>query len=115
MIKKNFSDADEKKLQLLKNSRIFNKNILSCEPGMPGYMNNEERYKKFEPSEVEKNKKLKFMENTLKRKFDTNKEWNDKINFQQNVVDINNSLGQIKRTENLYKYEKRINNMNLIP
>jgi hypothetical protein len=54
------------------------------------------------------------MENTLKRKFDTNKEWNDKINFQQNVLDINNSLGQIKRTENLYRYEKRINNMNIV-
>ena len=114
LIKKNFSDADEKKSQILLNSRKFNKNFLSCEVGMPGYMKNEERYKKYEPSDDEKTKKLKFMKNTLKRKFDTNKEWNDKINFQQNVVDINNSLGQIKRTENLFRYEKRINSINLI-
>ena len=113
LIKKNFSDADEQKSQILVNSRKFNKNFLSCEIGMPGYMVDEERYKKFEPSEGEKIRKLKYMENTLKRKADTNNTWNDKINFQQKVIDINNSLGQIKRTENLYRYEKRISNMNI--
>ena len=114
LIRKNFSDADEKKSQILLNSRKFNKNFLSCEVGMPGYMKSEERYKRFEPSEIEKKRKIQFMENTLKRKADTNREWNDKINFQQNVIDINNSLGQIKRTKNLYQYEKRINSINLI-
>ena len=113
LIKKNISDADETKNQILINSRKFNKNFLSCEMGMPGYMADEVRYKKFEPSNGEKTRKLKYMENTLKRKSDTNKAWNDKINFQQNIIDINNSLGQIKRTENLYRYEKRINNMNI--
>ena len=113
LIKKNISEADETKNQILINSRKFNKNFLSCEMGMPGYMADEVRYKKFEPSNGEKTRKLKYMENTLKRKSDTNKAWNDKINFQQNIIDINNSLGQIKRTENLYRYEKRINNMNI--
>ena len=114
LIKKNISEADETKNQILINSRKFNKNFLSCEMGMPGYMADEVRYKKFEPSNGEKTRKLKYMENTLKRKSDTNKAWNDKINFQQNIIDINNSLGQIKRTENLYRYEKRINNMNIV-
>ena len=114
LIKKNFSEMDEKKYQMLLNSRKFNKNFLSCEIGMPGYIEEQERYKRYELSEGEKKRKLKYMENTLKRKADTNKEWNDRINFQQNVVDINNSLGQIKRTENLYRYEKRIYNMNIV-
>ena len=114
LIKKNFSEIDEKKYQMLLNSRKFNKNFLSCEIGMPGYIGEQERYKRYELSEGEKKRKLEYMENTLKRKADTNKEWNDRINFQQNIVDIYNSLGQIKRTENLYRYEKRINNMNIV-
>ena len=114
ILKKNFSENDEKKYEILLNSRKFNKGFLSCEMGMPGYIKDEERYKRYELSEGEKKRKLQFMENTLKRKFDTNKKWNDKINFQQKIVDINNSLGQIKRTENLYLYEKRINDMNIV-
>ena len=114
ILKKNFSENDEKKYEILLNSRKFNKGFLSCEIGMPGYIKDEERYKRNELSEGEKKRKLQFMENTLKRKFDTNKKWNDKINFQQKIVDINNSLGQIKRTENLYLYEKRINDMNIV-
>ena len=114
ILKKNFSENDEKKYEILLKSRKFNKGFLSSEKGMPGYINDEERYKRYELSQCDKQRKIQFMENTLKRKFDTNKEWNDKINFQQNVLDINNSLGQIKRTENLYRYEKRINNMNVV-
>ena len=114
ILKKNFSENDEKKYEILLNSRKFNKEFLSSEKGMPGYIDDEERYKRYELSQCDKKRKVQFMENTLKRKFDTNKEWNDKINFQQNVLDINNSLGQIKRTENLYRYEKRINNMNIV-
>ena len=102
-----------KKSQILLNSRKFNKKLLSCDIGMPGYIDDMERYKRYEPSEGEKIKKLKFMENTLKKKFDTNKNWNDKINFQQQVVDINNSLGQIKRTQNLLRYEQKIKTMNI--
>jgi hypothetical protein len=113
LVKKNFSDLDEKKYQMLLNSRKFNKKLLSCEVGMPGYIDDEERYKRNELSENEKKRKLLYLENTMKRKYDKNKNWNDKINFQQNVIDINNSLGQIKRTENLYRYEKKINLMNI--
>ena len=113
LMKKNFSDLDEKKYQMLLNSRKFNKKLLSCEIGMPGYIDDEERYKRNEISEIEKKRKLLFFENTLKRKYNTNKKWNDNINFQQRVIDINNSLGQIKRTDNLYRYEQKINHMNI--
>ena len=72
------------------------------------------RFKVFELSKEEKENKQKYLENSLKRKFETNKKWNDKINFQQNIYDINNSIGQIKRTESLYKYEKKMRDMNNI-
>ena len=114
LIKKNFSEMDERKYQMLLNSRKFNKQFLSCERDMPGYIEEKERFRRYELSEGEKKAKMKFMENTLKRKFDKNKEYNDKINFHQNIVDIHNSLGQIKRTENLYRYEKRINDINIV-
>ena len=114
IIKKNFSDLGEYKHQSLVNSRKFDKDFLSSDIGGPGYMKSEERYERYEPSQGEKKKKLLFLENSLKRKFDTNKKWNDKINFQQQVVNINNSLGQIKRTENLFRYEKKMNDINNI-
>ena len=114
IIKKNFSDLGEYKYYSLVNSRKFNKNLLSNDFGEPGYIKSEERYEKYEPSQIEKKKKLLFFENSLKRKYDTNKKWNDKINFQQQVVNINNSLGQIKRTENLLRYEKKMNDINNI-
>jgi hypothetical protein len=114
IIKKNFSDLGDYKHQSLVNSRRFNKNFLSNDFGEPGYIKSEERYEKYEPSQIEKKKKLLFFENSLKRKYDTNKKWNDKINFQQQVVNINNSLGQIKRTENLLRYEKKMNDINNI-
>ena len=34
--------------------------------------------------------------------------WNDIIDFQQKVSEVKESLGQIKRTKNLYEYENRI-------
>ena len=114
VMKKNFSDLGEYKHRSLVNSKKFNKNFLSSDFGGPGYMKSEERYEKYEPSQREKKKKLLFLENSLKRKYDTNKKWNDKFNFQQQVVNINNSLGQIKRTENLLRYEKKMNDINNI-
>ena len=114
VMKRNFSDLGEYKHRNLVNSKKFNKNFLSSDVGGPGYMKSEERYEKYEPSQGEKKKKLLFLENSLKRKYDTNKKWNDKFNFQQQVVNINNSLGQIKRTENLLKYEKKMNDINNI-
>ena len=109
LLKKNFSELDQKKYESLANSRKFNRQFLSSEID-----DDKKRFRIFDISEDEKNNKLKYLENSLKRKFETNRVWNDKIDFQQKISDINNSLGQIKRTENLLRYEKKIQDMNYI-
>ena len=91
------------------NSKRFNKNFLSIDAN-----NDKTQFKDYDITKEEKENKIKYLENSLKRKFETNKKWNDKINFQQQVFDINNSLGQIKRTESLLRYEKKIQEMNNI-
>ena len=97
--------AQEKELS----SKIFKKDFLSDDIN-----DDSKRFKIIQLSKEEKEYKLKHLENSLKRKYETNKKWNDKIDFQQNVYDINNSIGQIKRTESLYKYEKKMRDMNHI-
>ena len=109
LLKKNFSELDKKKYESLANSRKFNRQFLSSEID-----DDKKRFRIFDISKDEKNNKLKYLENSLKRKFETNRVWNDKIDFQQKISDINNSLGQIKRTENLLRYEKKIQDMNYI-
>jgi hypothetical protein len=109
LLKKNFSELDQKKYESLANSRKFNRQFLSSEID-----DDKKRFRIFDISKDEKNNKLKYLENSLKRKFETNRVWNDKIDFQQKISDINNSLGQIKRTENLLRYEKKIQDMNYI-
>ena len=105
----NLPEFDKKNLEIILNSKKYNKNFLSND-----IEDDAKRFKVFELSKEEKQNKLKYLENSLKRKFETNKKWNDKIDFQQKVSDINNSLGQIKRTESLYRYEKKINDLNSI-
>ena len=97
--------AQEKELS----SKIFKKDFLSDDIN-----DDSKRFKIIQLSKEEKEYKLNHLENSLKRKYETNKKWNDKIDFQQNVYDINNSIGQIKRTESLYKYEKKMRDMNHI-
>ena len=109
LLKKNFSELDQKKYESLANSRKFNRQFLSSEID-----DDKKRFRIFDISKDKKNNKLKYLENSLKRKFETNRVWNDKIDFQQKISDINNSLGQIKRTENLLRYEKKIQDMNYI-
>ena len=109
LLKKDFSQPDKKIFQSVIISKKFDKNFLSND-----MEDDKKRFRVFELSNEEKKNKIKFLENSLKRKFETNKKWNDKINFHQQVSDINNSLGQIKRTESLYRYEKKINEMNNI-
>ena len=85
------------------------KNFLSADTE-----HDKERFNRYDISKEERENKIKYLENSLKRKYETNQKWNDKINFQQQIFDINNSLGQIKRTESLYRYEKKIQEMNNI-
>ena len=109
LLKKDFTELEKRKFESLANSKKFNKNFLSNDTE-----DDKKRFRMFELSKEEKENKIKFLQNSLKRKFETNIKWNDKINFQQQVSDINNSLGQIKRTESLYRYEKKIYDMNNI-
>ena len=109
LLKKDFTELEKRKFESLANSKKFNKNFLSNDTE-----DDKKRFRIFELSKEEKENKIKFLQNSLKRKFETNRKWNDKINFQQQVSDINNSLGQIKRTESLYRYEKKIYDMNNI-
>ena len=107
ILKKNFSELDKKKFESLSNSRKFKKDFLSDDID-----DDKKRFIKYEISQEEKKNKLNYMQNSLKRKFETNRKWNDKINFQQKISDINNSLGQLKRTERLLRYEKKIYDLN---
>ena len=108
-LKKSFNELEKKKIESVANSKRFNKNFLSIDAN-----DDKTQFKDYDITKEEKENKIKYLENSLKRKFETNKKWNDKINFQQQVFDINNSLGQIKRTESLLRYEKKIQEMNNI-
>ena len=109
ILQKNVNNLEKNKFETIINSKKFNKNFLSNDTD-----DDAKRFKIFELSQEEKKNKLKYLENSLRRKHETNKKWNDRINFQQQVSDINNSLGQIKRTESLYRYERKIQGMNNI-
>ena len=107
--KSSSSELDKRKFDIVINSKKFDKNFLSNDTD-----DDKKRFRAFGLSNEEKKYKLKYLENSLKRKFETNRKWNDRIDFQQKVSEINDSLGQIKRTENLYRYEEKINEMNNI-
>ena len=48
------------------------------------------------------------MEKLNKIKNEVKDKWHDIIDFQQKLTDVKESLGQIKRTKNLYEYENRV-------
>ena len=109
ILQKNVNNLEKNNFEIIINSKKFNKNFLSNDTD-----DDAKRFKIFEISQEEKKNKIKYLENTLRRKYEINKKWNDKINFQQKISDINNSLGQIRRTESLYNYEKKIQAINNI-
>ena len=96
----------------VKKEKMYKKEFLHYSQGSPGYAGGANIYEKVDPAAIERNSRKDQNENSLKRKADMNKNFNDKINFQQKLYEINDSLGQIKRTENLYRYEKGMNNLN---
>ena len=105
----NFMNKPDKKYDHSKDNLS---EFLRSDLGTPGYVNN--RYEKVDPVTEDKMDKMRKDETTLKRKKEINDKWNDNINFQRKLFEINNSLGQIKRTKNLYEYEERVNERNLI-
>ena len=101
----------------LKNNRFLsikynqknNKIVLSSDFGSPGYIDNKERFSRKELfSNDEKKKNLENIEKMNKYKNEIKNKWDDIIDFQQKVTDVKESLGQIKRTKNLFNYENRI-------
>ena len=108
-LNRNFNELEKIKREKVAMSHRFDKNFLSADTEHV-----KERFNRYDISKEERENKIKYLENSLKRKYETNQKWNDKINFQQQIFDINNSLGQIKRTESLYRYEKKIQEMNNI-
>ena len=108
-LNKNFNELEKIKREKVANSHKFDKHFLSADTEQ-----DKNRFKRYDISKEERENKIKYLENSLKRKYETNQKWNDKINFQQQIFDINNSLGQIKRTESMYRYEKKIKEMNNI-
>ena len=82
--------------------------ILSYDMASPGYIDNKERFNRNNNVSDEKKIKLKNIENINKKKNEILDKWNDIIDFQQKVSEVKESLGQIKRTKNLFDYENRI-------
>ena len=89
-------------------SQKFKKTDLSSDSGSPGYIENIERFSRKDICATEKKDKLENMERHNRGKLEIKKKWSDIINFQQKVTDVKESLGQIKRTKNLFEYENRI-------
>ena len=111
---KNFDDNLKNNMinhERVKREKMYKKDFIGFQKNTPGY-GGPEVYDKIDPVQIEKSAKKDFYENSLKRKSDMNKNFYDKINFQQKVFEINDSLGQIKRTANLYRYEKGMNDIN---
>ena len=97
------------KIKEEKNLGIYNqqhkKNILSYDIDSP---ENNEKMLRNGFSNNEKIDNYKSFEKNNSNKFEIKKRWDDIIDFQQKVTDVKESLGQIKRTKNLFEYENRI-------
>ena len=89
-------------------SQKFKKTDLSSDSGSPGYIESIERFSRKDICATEKKDKLENMERHNRGKLEIKKKWSDIIDFQQKVTDVKESLGQIKRTKNLFEYENRI-------
>ena len=86
----------------------FKKTSVSCDTGSPGYINEKNRFDRKELSSQEKIGEKKLTESMKNKKNEIMDNWNDMVNFQQKMSDVKESLGQIKRTKNLFEYESRI-------
>ena len=86
----------------------YKNTYLNDDKGSPGYIDEKERFIRNDICDTETKIRLKNLEIHNKNKLFIKKDWNDRIDFQQKVADVKESLGQIKRTKKLYEYENRI-------
>ena len=80
----------------------------SSDFGSPGYIDNKERFNRNDIYLNNKKNKFENLEKLNKIKNEVKDKWHDIIDFQQKLTDVKESLGQIKRTKNLYEYENRV-------
>ena len=80
---------------------------MSYDNTSPGYISDKERFEINQQTLNERTHNLELKEKILTHKNEINERWNNMIKFQQRVLDVKESLGQIKRTHNLYEYENR--------
>ena len=92
------------------NCRFFEKKeqfpplFMSYDSKVPGYIDEKGR---FERNKVESKYDLDMINQINRKKTEIFDKWNDNIKFQQNVLDVKESLGQINRTKHLFEYENR--------
>ena len=94
------------------NSRFFKDKynfppvFMSYDSRAPGYLDEKGRFEKNKMITIDKHN-MEMIEKLNRQKNELNERWNNMIKFQQKVLDVKESLGQIKRTHNLYEYENR--------
>ena len=79
----------------------------SFDSNAPGYINEKERFEINKMDSIDKRYNLETIEKMNRKKNEIKERWNNMIKFQQKVLDVKESLGQINRTRNLYDYENR--------
>ena len=95
------------------NSRFFtNKSqytpiFMSYDSTVPGFIDEKERFERNKMIPIEGRYNRDLLEKINRQKREINERWNNMIKFHQKVSDVKESLGQIKRTKNLFEYENR--------
>ena len=96
------------------NSRFFHQKksdyppvFMSYDSKVPGYINEKERFEINKMDNIDKKYNSEIIEQINRKKNEINERWNNMIKFQQKVLDVKESLGQINRTKHLFDYENR--------
>ena len=92
------------------NSRFFKRKsdfppvFMSYDGCAPGFIDEKER---FETNKIINRYNKEMVEKINRQRSELNERWNNMVKFQRKVLDVKESLGQMKRTNNLYEYENR--------
>ena len=96
------------------NSRFFHQKksdyppvFMSYDSKVPGYINEKERFEINKMDNIDKKYNSEIIDQINRKKNEINERWNNMIKFQQKVLEVKESLGQINRTKHLFDYENR--------